>query len=99
MTRRDCPKGECVVAKIEELAAVLRDKVAHEARERLEALKFVVHLVADVHQPVSRDRPSHSGPNGTRSAIRRGRIPNAVNDHSSGGSSTRRRLEVWLGWR
>jgi nuclease S1 len=48
---RDCPKGDCVVAKIDEFAAVLRDK-REPARDRLEALKFVVHFVADVHQPL-----------------------------------------------
>ncbi|MGO8919847.1 MAG: S1/P1 nuclease [Stellaceae bacterium] len=48
---RDCPQGECVVAKIDGLAAVLRDKTA-PARERLEALKFVINLVADIHQPL-----------------------------------------------
>jgi hypothetical protein len=31
--------------------AVLRDKAA-SPRERLEALKFVVHFVADIHQPL-----------------------------------------------
>ena len=36
----DCPSGECMVAKIDELAAVLRDKAAHDAREWLEALKL-----------------------------------------------------------
>jgi hypothetical protein len=48
---RDCPHGDCVVAKIDELAAVLHD-TAVEPRRRLEALKFVVHLVADIHQPL-----------------------------------------------
>jgi hypothetical protein len=48
---RDCPRGDCAIAKIDELAAVLRDKAA-PARDRLEALKFVVNLVADIHQPL-----------------------------------------------
>lgn len=48
---RDCPSGDCVVAKIDELSAVLRDKTV-PARQRLEALKFIVHLVADIHQPL-----------------------------------------------
>lgn len=49
--KRDCPQGECVVAKIDELSAVLRDKGA-PPRQRLEALKFVVHFAADIHQPL-----------------------------------------------
>lgn len=48
---RDCPDGDCVVAAIERFDAVLRDKAA-APRDRLEALKFVVHFVADVHQPL-----------------------------------------------
>jgi S1/P1 Nuclease len=48
---RDCPRGDCVVAAIERFSAVLRDRAA-PPRERLEALKFVVHFVADVHQPL-----------------------------------------------
>ncbi len=48
---RDCPDGNCVVAKIDEFKAVLGDKAA-QPRERLEALKFLVHFVADIHQPL-----------------------------------------------
>ena len=49
---RGCPRGDCVVAAIDRFAAVLRDRDA-EPRDRLEALKFVVHLVADLqaHRP------------------------------------------------
>src|ERR1700731_3171785 len=56
---RDCPRGDCVVAAIERFAAVLRDRSA-APRRRLEALKFVVHFVADVHQPL------HSADDGDR---------------------------------
>ena len=38
------------MAKIVEFAAVLGDKAA-QPRERLEALRFLVHFVADIHQP------------------------------------------------
>jgi hypothetical protein len=62
---RDCPRGECVVAKIDELAAVLRDK-GTSARERLEALKFLVHLVADVHQPLHASNDGDRGGNDLR---------------------------------
>src|ERR1700731_4481412 len=48
---RDCPGNDCVVAAIERFAAVLRDKTA-APRERLEALKLVVHFVGDAHQPL-----------------------------------------------
>jgi len=48
---RDCPRGDCVVAAIGRFSAVLRDMSA-APRERLEALKWVVYFVADVHQPL-----------------------------------------------
>ncbi len=48
---RDCPRSDCVVAAIERFEGVLRDKTA-PPRQRLEALKFVVHFVGDIHQPL-----------------------------------------------
>ena len=48
---RDCPQQECVVAKIEEFERVLADPQASQ-RQRLEALKYVVHFIGDVHQPL-----------------------------------------------
>jgi hypothetical protein len=49
---RDCPQGDCVVAAVERFAAVLHDRTA-PPRERLEALKFVVNFVGDIHQPLN----------------------------------------------
>src|SRR5262249_19985903 len=51
---RDCApsdKGDCAVAAIERLRTVLADKKAKEAT-RLEALKFLIHIVGDMHQPL-----------------------------------------------
>ena len=48
---RDCPQGACVVVKTEQFIAVLRDSRATPAA-RAEALKFVVHFVGDLHQPL-----------------------------------------------
>lgn len=47
---RDCPDGECVVAKIEEFNAVLHSTASDASK--LVALKFLVHLVGDIHQPL-----------------------------------------------
>ena len=49
---RDCANHNgCVVEAIHTFSKVLADK--HAAREqRLEALKFVVHFVGDIHQPL-----------------------------------------------
>jgi len=48
---RDCRDGLCVVAGLQHYVAVLGDP-AQSLAARREALKFVVHLVADVHQPL-----------------------------------------------
>ncbi|CAN4278146.1 S1/P1 nuclease [Pseudoxanthomonas sp. LjRoot125] len=48
---RDCPNGNCVVEAIRAQAAILADTKRTRA-ERLQALKFVVHFVGDVHQPL-----------------------------------------------
>lgn len=48
--QRDCGDGRCVVAAIERQAHVLAAATSDD--ERLKALKYLVHLVADVHQPL-----------------------------------------------
>ena len=48
---RDCATGTCVVAKINQFTAMLADHAASERRREI-ALKFLVHLVGDVHQPL-----------------------------------------------
>ena len=48
---RDCPNGECVIAAINRFFLVLSDRTRPDA-ERLEALKFLVHFIGDVHQPL-----------------------------------------------
>jgi hypothetical protein len=47
---RDCSDGQCVVSAIDKQLAVLASNASVE--KRLVALKYVVHLVADVHQPL-----------------------------------------------
>jgi nuclease S1 len=47
---RDCPDGACVVAAIARNAATLRDGTS--ALDRADALRWLVHLVGDVHQPL-----------------------------------------------
>lgn len=54
-----CGAKGCVVGKIKEVADVLRDR-SKPRKERQMALRFVIHLVGDVHQPLhvgdNRDR-------------------------------------------
>jgi hypothetical protein len=47
---RDCPDGKCVVGAIERQVVVLKSGGTEE--KRLLALKYLVHLVGDVHQPL-----------------------------------------------
>ncbi len=54
---RDCPGDNCVIAAIDNELGVLGDKSQPRAA-RLQALKFVVHFIGDVHQPLhSSNRP------------------------------------------
>jgi hypothetical protein len=51
---RDCkstPQGDCVIAELARATATLTDKTNSKVA-RGEALKFIIHLVGDVHQPL-----------------------------------------------
>lgn len=48
---RDCPQDNCVIAAIARYRAILAAKHQEYAARR-EALIFLVHLVADLHQPL-----------------------------------------------
>lgn len=50
-SNRDCRNGDCVVEAIRRQSAILADRKRSKA-DRLQALKFVVHFVGDVHQPL-----------------------------------------------
>lgn len=50
VARRDCPGGRCIVAALERFTAQLRDGATREAR--VAGLKWVLHLAADIHQPL-----------------------------------------------
>jgi hypothetical protein len=70
---RDHARRACVVTKIAEFRAVLADRHAPRARRR-QALRFFVHLVQDLHQPM------HVADNGDRGGnalqLRSGRYEN-----------------------
>jgi hypothetical protein len=48
---RDCPGGRCIIAAIEHDRQVLADP-ATSPEDRAEALKFLVHFMGDLHQPL-----------------------------------------------
>jgi hypothetical protein len=56
---RDCPKGDCVIVKIEDFEKVLANPAAPPDQRR-EALMFVIHFIGDMHQPM------HASDNGDR---------------------------------
>ena len=56
---RDCADQNCVVAQIERETAMLSDRRLPK-EQRADALRFLIHFVADLHQPL------HAADNGDR---------------------------------
>lgn len=59
---RDCKRGDCVVEAIRRQRAVLADRSKPDAA-RAQALKFLVHFVGDVHQPLHAGHAENRGGN------------------------------------
>ena len=59
---RACPNGGCVIAQTEHFLAVLKDPKADKAA-KAEALRFVVHFVGDLHQPLHDEDNGDKGGN------------------------------------
>jgi len=70
--RRDCPDQDCVVAQIENDRRALAD---HRLRDgvRAQALRFLIHFVADLHQPLHAEDNDDKGGNDIRVYIGRER--------------------------
>ncbi len=49
--QRDCPEGNCVSDKIREFVGIARLGVRNKS-EVAEAVKYLIHFVADLHQPL-----------------------------------------------
>jgi hypothetical protein len=62
---RDCPKGDCVLAKIEEFRKALNDAAIAPATLR-EDLMFLIHFIGDMHQPLHCSDNKDKGGNGVR---------------------------------
>lgn len=67
---RDCAGDDCVVAQIGKDLRVLRDPRAKDGA-RAEALRFLIHFVADVHQPLHAEDDDDKG--GNQVHVRMGR--------------------------
>ena len=73
---RDCPDGNCVVAALDKQLAILGDKT-QPLEARRDALKFVVHLVGDEHQPLHTGNRTDSGGNRFQISLRTPIAPEA----------------------
>ena len=62
--RRDCPKDDCVVGQIARDEKILANRRTPRAA-RAEALRFLIHFVADVHQPLHAADKGDEGGNRT----------------------------------
>lgn len=56
-----CPDNGCVVSAVGDFARLLIDEVDDKTRE--DALKFLIHFVGDLHQPLHAGRPDDRGGN------------------------------------
>jgi hypothetical protein len=61
---RHCPGGQCIIAAIEQERHLLADPAA-SPEERAEALRFLIHFMGDLHQPL------HLADNGDRGGNQR----------------------------
>ena len=59
---RDCPERACVVSAINKYTEVLQTADASHG-EKAEALKFLVHFVGDIHQPLHVSHAKDKGGN------------------------------------
>ncbi len=62
---RDCPGGDCITVKAREFLGIVRLGLK-EQEERLNAMRFLIHLMGDLHQPLhvafARDRGGNDIP-------------------------------------
>lgn len=82
---RDCADGQCVVEAIKTQRTILADR--SQSREiRRDALKFLVHLVGDAHQPLHAGNHDDKGGNQFQISLRTDVTPEAYarNRYSNG---------------
>lgn len=67
--RRDCRNDACVVEALPHFVEVLRH--GRNDRERADALRWVIHLVADIHQPMHASYAADHGGNDVQLSFQR----------------------------
>jgi len=78
---RDVPPQGCVVERIEHFQRVLADERAGK-EARLEALRWLVHLIGDLHQPLHASRKADRGGNSIQVKVHLGGEERDTNLHS-----------------
>ncbi|NUS38958.1 MAG: S1/P1 nuclease [Lysobacter sp.] len=73
---RDCPDGQCVTAAIAAQERTLADRSQPLAARR-DALKFLVHFIGDVHQPMHANHHGDKGGNDYQISLRTDLAPEA----------------------
>ncbi|WP_140909175.1 S1/P1 nuclease [Cognatiluteimonas lumbrici] len=73
---RDCPDGNCVIGAIERQRAILADR-DQPLEARRDALKFIVHFIGDVHQPMHANNHDDLGGNRYQVSLRTDLEPEA----------------------
>lgn len=58
--KRDCKKGKCVVQAIEDFS---KKVTSSDVKQRKLALRMLIHLIADIHQPLHAGRKEDLGGN------------------------------------
>ena len=76
VAERDCANGECVIGAIEAQRRILADRGQPLAARR-DALKFLVHFVGDVHQPMHANNHADKGGNDYQVSLRTDLQPEA----------------------
>ncbi len=76
LPERDCPDGQCVIAAIEAQRAILADR-SQPLEARRDALKFLVHFIGDVHQPMHANNKDDLGGNRFQVSLRTDLQPEA----------------------
>ena len=76
VAERDCPDGECVIGAIQRQRAILADR-DQPLEARRDALKFIVHFVGDVHQPMHANNHDDLGGNKFQVSLRTDLEPEA----------------------
>lgn len=67
---RDCARRACVVAQIADQRRILADRKRSD-RTRADALRFLIHLAGDVHQPLHAANNNDKGGNRVRARLGR----------------------------